>query len=124
MVTRAKHFYNTHEKEINTVSNLFSVLSHPGRLKILWLLKRKKNLSVHEIQNCLSISQSSVSQHLSILKHNNLVKEERVGKEVHYSLVGSKIINKILANALHLITYQAAANSELLSAYTELISFL
>ena len=112
------------EEQIDSVSNLFSILSHSIRIKILWLLKKNKSLNVHQIQSELKISQSNVSQHLSLLKAHKLVIEERKGKEVYYSLVASKKISKVLASAIHLITYQLAANSELISTYTELLSFL
>ena len=112
------------EEQINSVSNLFCILSHPLRIKILWLLKKKKQTSVHELQNELKISQSNVSQHLALLRTHKLVTEERKGKEVYYSLVASKKISRVLASAVHLIAYQLAANSELLSTYSELLSFL
>ncbi len=112
------------EEQINSVSNLFSILSHPVRVKILWLLKKKKYLNVHELQKELHISQSNVSQHLGLLRMHKLVTEERNGKEVYYSLVASKKISKVLSSAVHLIAYQLAANSELLSTYTELLAFL
>lgn len=111
------------EEQINSVSNLFSVLSHPVRIKILWLLKKKKQVSVHELQKELNINQSNVSQHLALLRIHKLVAEERKGKEVYYSLVASKKVSKVLASAIHLIAYQLAANSELLSTYNELLSF-
>lgn len=112
------------EEQINSVSNLFSLLSHPIRIKILWLLKKKKHSNVHELQNELKISQSNVSQHLALLRTHKLVTEERKGKEVYYSLVASKKISKVLASAVHLIAYQLTIKSELLSTYTELLSFL
>ena len=112
------------EEQINSVSDLFSVLSHPIRIKVLWLLKKKKQLSVHELQQELKIGQSNVSQHLALLRTHKLVTEERKGKEVYYSLRASKKISKVLASAVHLISYQLAANSELLSTYNELLSFL
>ena len=109
--------------QINSVSNLFSILSNSVRLKILWLLKKKKSLNVNQIQTELNISQSNVSQQLSLLKTNKLVVEERKGKEVFYSLTESKKISKVLVSALHLIGYQLALNSELLSTYTDVFSF-
>ena len=112
------------EEQINSVSDLFSVLSHPVRIKVLWLLKKKKQLSVHELQKELKIGQSNISQHLALLRTHKLVTEERKGKEVYYSLRASKKISKVLASAVHLIAYQLATNSELLSTYTEILSFL
>lgn len=119
-----KHLPQNTDEQINSVSNLFSSLSHPVRIKILSLLKKNKSLSVHEIQQELKISQSNVSQHLGLLKGHKLVQEERKGKEVYYSLTTSRKISKVLNSALHLICYQLAANSELLSTYTEILSFL
>ena len=111
------------EEQINSVSDLFSILSNPSRIKILWILKKKKSLNVHEIQKELKINQSNVSQHLALLKLHKLVTEERKGKEVYYRLIASKKISKVLASAVHLIAYQLAANSEILSTYAEISSF-
>ncbi|OGI08477.1 MAG: hypothetical protein A3I68_06665 [Candidatus Melainabacteria bacterium RIFCSPLOWO2_02_FULL_35_15] len=123
MGNRKKILEKAPEEQINSVSNLFSILSHPIRVKILWFLKKKKSLNVHQIQNELNISQSNVSQHLSLLKINKLVTEERRGKEVYYSLTETKKISKVLVSALHLIGYQLAINSELLSTYSGILSF-
>ena len=111
------------EEQINSVSNLFSLLSHPVRIKIVWLLKKQKSLNVQELQRELNISQSNTSQHLALLRTYKLLTEERKGKEVYYSLAASKKISKVLASALHLIGYQLALNSELLSNYSEILSF-
>ncbi len=121
MIHNKKENEHTAEEQINSISNLFSVLSNPTRIKILWFLKKEKSLNVHELQNKLHISQSNVSQHLSLLKLNKLVSEERKGKEVYYNLLAPKKTSKVMASAMHLITYQLAANSELLSS-AELLS--
>lgn len=110
------------DEQIASISSLFSILSNPQRIKILWLLKNKKSLSVHHIQEELSISQSNVSQHLSVLKMHKLVYEERKGKEVYYSLTETKKLSKVLASAIHFISYQLASNSELLTT-CEVLSF-
>lgn len=109
------------EEQIKPVSNLFSILSHPIRIKILWFLKKSKCLNVHELQEKLRISQSNVSQHLSLLKSNKLVFEERKGKEVYYRLYETKKISKVIGSALHLIAYQVATSNEFLSS-AELLS--
>lgn len=111
------------EEQINSVSNLFSLLSHPVRIKILWLLKKKISLNVKQLQKGLNISQSNASQHLALLKTHKLVSEARKGKEVYYSLVASKKVSKVLSSAIQLVGYQLVLNSELLSTYSELLSF-
>lgn len=73
------------EKIMLKVSTLFKVLSDPTRIKIIYLLK-DSNLSVNEIKDILNMTQSAVSHQLRVLKDANLVKYERSGKNVIYSL--------------------------------------
>jgi len=67
------------------VSNLFKVLSDPTRIKIIYLLK-DNTLSVNEIKDRLNMTQSAISHQLRVLKDTNLVKYERSGKNIIYSL--------------------------------------
>src|SRR5690554_1015667 len=67
------------------VSNLFKVLSDPTRIKIIYLLK-DNTLSVNEIKDRLNMTQSAISHQLRVLKDINLVKYERSGKNIIYSL--------------------------------------
>lgn len=67
------------------VSNLFKVLSDPTRIKIIYLLK-DNTLSVNEIKDRLNMTQSAISHQLRVLKDTNLVKDERSGKNIIYSL--------------------------------------
>lgn len=70
------------EKEI---VNIFKALSVDSRLQILKLIKSKK-LCVNAITQNLNITQPAVSQHLSVLKEAGLVKSDRYGSIIHYSL--------------------------------------
>ena len=56
-----------------------------SRIQILKLIKDKQ-LCVNAITNKLSISQPAVSQHLSVLKEAGLVKSDRYGSIIHYSM--------------------------------------
>jgi ArsR family transcriptional regulator len=60
----------------------------PTRLRILLLLKAEE-LSVAELQEILVMGQSTISTHLSQLKHAGLVEDRRTGKSSFYSLVSS-----------------------------------
>lgn len=64
-------------------AEFFKTLSHPARIKILELL-RQGEMSVTEMQEQLKIDPSSVSQHLSILRHKNIVEYRKVGTSVYY----------------------------------------
>lgn len=67
-------------------SEIFKLLGEPNRLKILLLLVDRK-LPVNEIVSNLKISKSLVSHHLQLLKMKKIVKFEKYGKLVLYTLV-------------------------------------
>lgn len=66
-------------------NNAFKALSDPTRRRILELLS-EKDRSAGEIADCFSITKSSISHHLNILKNANLVLDERQGQTIIYSL--------------------------------------
>src|SRR5687767_7682862 len=66
-------------------------VSHPLRKKILSLLEKCGHLTVTEIYIKLRLEQSVASQHLSVLRAAGVVKTERDGKFVHYSLNKERI---------------------------------
>jgi len=63
--------------------NIFKTLSDNNRLRILKMLQIKP-LCVCEIREILQLASSTVSQHLSILKNEGFILEERDGKWVNY----------------------------------------
>ena len=67
----------------NFKAEFFKALSNPARIKVLELL-RGGELSVTELQEKLVIEPSSVSQHLSVLRHQNIVDSRKVGTTVYY----------------------------------------
>lgn len=66
-------------------TNIFKVLSDKSRLRILKMLQTKP-LCVCEITEVLQLAASTVSQHLSLLKKENFIYEEKDGKWVNYVL--------------------------------------
>ena len=67
------------------------VFSNSTRLEILNLL-RDKELSVTELIEKTKLSQSNISQHLSIMKSKGIVTSNRKGKNIYYKLTNPKII--------------------------------
>jgi DNA-binding transcriptional ArsR family regulator len=61
------------------------VVADPNRLRILLLL-RGEELSVAELQEILTMGQSTISTHLSQLKQAGLVEDRRTGKSSLYRL--------------------------------------
>ena len=70
---------------INEISLFFKILGDNTSVKILFALDNNE-MCVCDIANVLNMTKSSISHQLSFLKQNNIVKCNRVGKEVYYSL--------------------------------------
>ncbi|MDP2939468.1 MAG: metalloregulator ArsR/SmtB family transcription factor [Candidatus Omnitrophota bacterium] len=85
---------------MKNVAGLFKIFCVDKRIKIIELLKNS-SMNVNALADALKISPSAVSQHLRILKSAGLVKDERSGYWIHYSLNKSvlekarKMLNKI-----------------------------
>ncbi len=60
-------------------------LSDSTRFKVFFLLSRR-TLCVNALVDLLEISQPAVSQHLKVLKQADLVKSERKGYWINYSV--------------------------------------
>lgn len=65
--------------------DIFGSLASPIRRDILCYLKRKPR-TVNEIAATQDVGRSTVSEHLQVLRHIGLVKEERIGRERLYHL--------------------------------------
>lgn len=65
---------------------LSKALAHPARVRILRLLARQNSCICGEIVDELDLAQSTVSQHLKILKEAKLVQGEVDGPRVCYCL--------------------------------------
>jgi len=75
-----------HSKELlYGLSEFYKIFGDQTRLRILDVLVNKP-LCVNEISDILDISQSAISHQLKNLRASNLVKTEKVGKNVYYSI--------------------------------------
>ena len=70
-------------------SNFLKAISHEGRLMILCHLTSGEK-SVTELEDLLSARQAAVSQQLSRLRLEGLVKPRRDGKTIYYSLTDDR----------------------------------
>ena len=66
-------------------ADLFRVLGHPVRVRVLQLL-RAGELSVGALQNALDLDSSSTSQHLTALRKQGLVVSRKEGTSVFYRI--------------------------------------
>jgi ArsR family transcriptional regulator, arsenate/arsenite/antimonite-responsive transcriptional repressor len=73
---------------------VFEALASQVRRKILAYLSAS-SLTAGEIAERFEISKPSVSKHLSILENAGLVRSEKRGQFVHYTLVRESLVNTL-----------------------------
>lgn len=66
------------------LASLAKALAHPARVRILRLLARRSTCLCGEIVDDLELAQSTVSQHLKVMKEAGLVRGEVDGPRVCY----------------------------------------
>jgi DNA-binding transcriptional ArsR family regulator len=72
------------------VSETLKALAHPARLKMVaGLLKDECNVA--QIQKVLGLPQSTISQHLRILKNAGIIKGRREGTKTCYRVVDARV---------------------------------
>ena len=83
---------------LEAASDLLRALANPHRLAILIELGQGPRC-VHELVGALGISQPLASQHLRVLKTIHLVRAQRRGREIAYSL-GDEHVSHIVHDAI------------------------
>ncbi len=103
-------------------AELFRSLGHPVRIRVLELLAEREH-AVHELLEQIEVEQSGLSQHLAVLRRTGLVRQQRVGGQVVYSLIGVEAVG-LLTSARRLLrelvdesqTLRASLDSDLTHA--------
>ena len=72
-------------------ADLCQALADPTRLKLLSLLGEKPR-PVKDLVTATGERQSKISQHLAIMRQRGIVRTQRVGTEVHYSLADPRLL--------------------------------
>lgn len=92
----------------NGLSKLLKSLSNPARLEIIEMLSQGEK-SVEGIVQTTNLSVANASQHLQVLKNNNIVKSRKEGHYVFYSLIS----DDVLSVYQHLVRYAVKEIAEL-----------
>ncbi len=81
-------------EKLQVAARLLKVVAHPVKLEILQTLGPKKAMDVSSL--CESIGAgceiSMMSHHLAKMKDNGLLKSEKMGKQVFYSVADVSIL--------------------------------
>lgn len=85
----------------NYLAEFFKVLGDPTRLNILnTLFEQEKSVGV--IAKELNMSDSAISHQLKILKTHRLIKNQKRGKEVYYSLDDKHVFDILHLGDIHI----------------------
>ncbi len=84
--------YEFDTAKLERVAEILKTLSHPVRLSVLQNLQKSERLSVSELIEVLDIEQSLLSHHLTKMKDKGILKSEREGKNIYYSLADVTIL--------------------------------
>ncbi|MEO0978727.1 MAG: metalloregulator ArsR/SmtB family transcription factor [Pseudomonadota bacterium] len=76
------------------IQKVFEALASAPRRKILAYLAHS-SLTAGEIAERFDMSKPSISQHLSLLESAGLVRKEKRGQYVHYSIVQDSLANTL-----------------------------
>jgi ArsR family transcriptional regulator, virulence genes transcriptional regulator len=69
--------------------NLLKAMANPARLMVLCQIADGEK-SVNELARAVGLSQSGLSQHLTVLRNRSLVATRRVGQTIYYSLASAE----------------------------------
>ncbi|ASP31925.1 metalloregulator ArsR/SmtB family transcription factor [Labrenzia sp. VG12] len=80
--------------ESGGIQKIFEALASAPRRKILAYLSHS-SLTAGEIADRFDMSKPSISQHLGVLESAGLVRKEKRGQYVHYSIVQESLTNTL-----------------------------
>ena len=84
------HDHSNCDPQIAQLADLFHLLGDPTRLRIV-LACMPAAIAVSEIATSLDLSSSLVSHHLRLLRAARIVRSERQGKQVFYTVADAHI---------------------------------
>jgi len=83
------------------MAEFLGAISHPNRIRIIEELYAGEK-DVNGLQTILGTSHSTVSQHLSVLKANKVVKPRKEGNRVFYRLAQPEVASWLLQGLVYL----------------------
>ena len=89
------------EEILYDLADLFKIFADTTRIKILFALMGRE-LCVAHIAEMINATQSAVSHQLRILKQARLVKFQRDGKNVNYSLADDHVYTMLAQGMTHI----------------------
>lgn len=93
-------FSKNTRKLANLYASFSKIFSSPQRVLILWLLTDSEK-TVSEIANAIGVSRPRASQHLLIMKSNNVLVSRRDRKNIYYRVADDDFLETYSALIKH-----------------------
>ena len=77
-------------QQVSKAARVLKALANEKRLKVLYYIANEE-LSVGKIEKLVGLSQSALSQHLAVLRAENLVKTRREAQTIFYEIKDNKV---------------------------------
>ena len=77
------------EQKLKQTTKIAKALADENRIRILCLLKNKKDLCVCEITDIIGLAQPTISSHLKLLENADLIESFKDGLWVNYNISSS-----------------------------------
>jgi ArsR family transcriptional regulator len=82
------------DEKIRQQSEFFKALSDPARIRIIYALSGGELCNCH-LMNIMGMPQTAISHHMKVLKYAGIVKDQRMGKWINYSLADRKALEAL-----------------------------
>jgi DNA-binding transcriptional ArsR family regulator len=92
--------YQMNREKLEKAAYILKTVAHPTRLAVVDLLNLNARLSVNNIGDILKVEQSLLSHHLTTMKLKGILRSEKEGQNVFYSLK-EKDVTKLIACIEH-----------------------
>lgn len=81
------------KEKLERAAYILKTVAHPTRLAILQILDTAEGLTVNDICEALDCEQSLISHHLINMKLRGILKSQKNGLNMYYSLKEREILN-------------------------------
>jgi DNA-binding transcriptional ArsR family regulator len=78
--------YQMNREKLEKAAYILKTVAHPTRLAIVDLLNLHTRLGVNDISEILKVEQSLLSHHLKTMRLTGILRSEKEGQNVFYSL--------------------------------------
>lgn len=85
--------------EWRAMSKVFTALGDEHRQRILLLFDKGERLNVGQIAEVSTLTRSTVSHHLKLLREAQVLASEKIGKEVYF-WINRPFLEEVLGNVL------------------------